>query len=425
MGSGQERSAKRLRTTTSPSAPSSRQPPGAAEIFGSGTGGCRLFLGARTASTEWRIENFSAQRLRADGACLDGPKFGVREPWQVFCHPDGRCFNQPQGGPPGVFLRYLGQHERVPAYATIETLVDGEFRVPENNTRDAPFVVLFGRNEIEEWGVCKDFGLFDDAFGRGLTPDGSLLLRARVTWIEPRADNLLPREVISVRQNADPIFPGAEGSLQADLAALWSARRPSICAAGPSGGPAASAVGSTTLAVAGDLMLVCEGQRFEVDRAIVAARSSYFGAMLSGFREAGQKEVNFGDISARAMGSVIRFIYTDEGPEISTCEEAEELLVVSSRLGVPGVLRVCADYLRDNFLTVTTAVSLLRLADEHGVASLREEALAVLGANFDQVKVSPEWDELLRSGMNPALINDTVQAVQNASIFVGRASIKL
>ena len=28
--------------------------------------------------------------------------------------------------------------------------------------------VLFGRSEIEEWGVCKDFGLFDDALGQGL-----------------------------------------------------------------------------------------------------------------------------------------------------------------------------------------------------------------------------------------------------------------
>merc|ERR1719215_848892 len=188
------------------------------EIFGGGgsEGGGRLFLGAQTATVEWPIERFSLLRARADGACVDGPKFGLREPWQVFCHPDGRCFNQPQGGPPGVFLRYLGPHERVPAYATVEKQTDGEFRVPENNARDAPFVVLFGRNEIEEWGVCKDFGLFDDAFGRGLMDD-ALVLRVRVAWIEPRADSLLPREVISVRRNTAPCFAGTEGSLQADL----------------------------------------------------------------------------------------------------------------------------------------------------------------------------------------------------------------
>ena len=74
----------------------------------------------------------------------------------------------------------------MPAYAKIEKLVDGEFRVPENNARDVPFVVLFGRNEIEEWGVCKDFGLFDDAFGRSLVEE-ALVIRARITWIEPRA----------------------------------------------------------------------------------------------------------------------------------------------------------------------------------------------------------------------------------------------
>jgi len=421
-----ERTAKRQRITTGSAspAPTGQAASAAGEIFGPGSDPCgtRLFIGAQTATVEWRIERFAMQRQRADGACHDGPRFGPREPWQVFCHPDGRCFNQPQGGPPGVFLRYLGPHERVPAYATIEKLVDGEFRVPENNARDAPFVVLFGKNEIEEWGVCKDFGLFDDAFGRGLVDD-ALVLRARVAWIEPRADSLLPREVVPVRRNATPSFAGTEGSLQADLSALWNSRRP-YCA-GPSGGPALAGANAGT--VLADLVLVCEQQRFEVDRAILAARSAFFGAMLSNsqFREAGQKEVELKDLSARALGAVMRFVYTDEGPEMRAREEAEELLAAASKLGIPGMQRLCSDYLRDNWLTVGSAVGLLRLADEHGASPLRSEALAVLGANFDQIKSTSEYQELLRSGMNPSLIQDTVQAVADASIFAGRASIKL
>lgn len=385
------------------------------EVFGDQG---RLYLGAQTASVEWRIERFALQRQRVDGACLDGPKFGPREPWQVFCHPDGRCFNQPQGGPPGVFLRYLGPHERVPAYATIEKLVDGGFCVPENNARDAPFVVLFGRNEIEEWGVCKDFGLFDDAFGRGLD-EGALVLRARVTWVEPRADSLLPREVVSVR-NAAPGLAG-EGSLQSDLASLWAARRPSTTA-GPSGGPAP--LGATT--VPGDMVLVCEQQRFEVDRAVLACRSSFFRAMLSSarFRESRQREVELPEVPARALAAALRFAYTDEA-EPRTREECEELLVCGSKLGIQGLVRLCGEHLRDRWLSVQSSVGLLRLADEHGAQALRQEALAVLGAHFDQVKGTQEWDELLRSGMNPSLIQDTVQAVADASIFAGRASIKL
>mmetsp|Transcript_60892 Transcript_60892/g.170263 ORF Transcript_60892/g.170263 Transcript_60892/m.170263 type:complete len:461 (+) Transcript_60892:147-1529(+) len=424
-----ERPTKRLRGSSAYLAagtPPSGQATAAAEIFGPGgsdTSGGRLYFGAQTATAEWRIENFTMQRQRADGVCLDGPKFGQREPWQVFCHPDGRCFNQPQGGPPGVFLRYLGPHERVPAYATIEKLVDGEFRVPENNARDAPFVVLFGRNEIEEWGVCKDFGLFDDAFGRGLTED-ALVLRARVAWIEPRADSLLPREAVAVRRNAAPSFAGAEGSLQADLGALFAARRHSGC--GKSGGPAAPLWGSRTCVgpVTHDIVLICEQQRFEADRVILAARSSFFRAMLK-FREAEQKEVELPDLSARALSAALRFVYTDEGPEMRTQEEAEDLLTAASKLGMQGLLQLCSDYLRDNWLTVHSAVGLLRIADEHGAFSLRAEALAVLGANYDQVKSTPEWDDLLRSGMNPALISDTMQAVADASIFAGRASIKL
>mmetsp|Transcript_6310 Transcript_6310/g.20195 ORF Transcript_6310/g.20195 Transcript_6310/m.20195 type:complete len:194 (+) Transcript_6310:219-800(+) len=176
-----------------------------------------------------------------------------------------------------------------------------------------------------------------------------------------------------------------------------------------------------------DLHLVCEGQRFPADRAILSARSAFFGAMLSNrqFREAAQREVELPDVPARALSSALRFIYTDEGPELRSREEAEELLTAASKLGIAGLMRLCSDCLRDRWLTVTSSVGLLRLADEHGAASLRSEALAVLGANFDQVKATADWDELIRSGMNPSLIQDTVQAVADASIFAGRASIKL
>merc|ERR1712203_1336100 len=119
------------------------------------------------------------------------------------------------------------------------------------------------------------------------------------------------------------------------------------------------------------------------------------------FREAEQKEVVLPDLSARALAAAMRFVYTDEGPDMRGREEAEEFLAAASKLGIGGMLRLCSDNLRDNWLTVGSAVSLLRLADEHGATSLRSEALAVLGAHFDQIKTMPEWEDLLRSGMNP------------------------
>merc|ERR1740123_1525254 len=430
--SGEERCPKRPRLNPVLLAPTGP----ATEIFGGTEPGVgRLYLGAQTATVEWRIGHFGLQQQRVDGVCLDGPKFGPRDPWQVFCHPDGRCFNQPQGGPPGVFLRYLGPHERVPAYATIEKLVDGEFRVPENNARDAPFVVLFGRSEIEEWGVCKDFGLFDDAFGRGLVEE-TLVLRARVTWVEPRNDSLLPREVISVRRNAVPSFARAEGSLQAELGALWNTRRtPGGAAArspAASGGPAVPGVPVASVTVPADLVLLCEQQRFEADRAILAARSAYFGNAFSNrqLHGAGQsggqprEEIELPGLSARALAAALRFVYTDEGSTPQSREEAEELLVAASTLRIAGMRQMCSDHLRDVWLTRDSAVGLLRLADEHGAMSLRTEALAVIGANFDQVKTTPEWEDLLHH-INPALIQDTMQAVADASVFAGRASIKL
>lgn len=283
-------------------------------------------------------------------------------------------------------------------------------------------MVLFGRSEIEEWGVCKDFGLFDDSFCRDLL-SGSLVLRARVTWIEPRVDSLLPREVAC---NVAAGFGGVEGSssLAADLAALWAVRGAAALGAGPSGGPVE---GPGRKSPPGDVVLVAEGQRFEADRALLAARSAYFNAMLSGsqFREAQQQEVELPDVSSRSLNAVLRFIYTDESPDLRNCEEAEELLATAARLNIPGLLRLCSDCLRDTWLTLDNVVGLLRLADQHCASSLRSEALAVVAANFDHVKALPEWEELIQSGMNPMLIQDMLSAVQAASIFAGRASIKL
>ncbi|CAE8626027.1 unnamed protein product [Polarella glacialis] len=223
-------------------------------------------------------------------------------------------------------------------------------------------------------------------------------------------------------------FAGAEGSLRADLAALWASRRASApgLGAGPSGGPSANS-GLGRGVPAPDLVLLSEGQRFEADRAILASRSAFFGAMLANrqFKEAEQREVELPDMPARALQSALRFMYTDECPDLQNCDEAEELLALASKLGVPGLLCLCSDYLRDSWLTVDNVVGLLRLADQHGGKSLRTEALAVVGANFDQVKNMPEWEELIQNGMNPLLIQDMLQAVQDASIFAGRASIKL
>eukprot|EP00931_Biecheleriopsis_adriatica_P116255 TRINITY_DN91923_c0_g1_i1.p1 TRINITY_DN91923_c0_g1~~TRINITY_DN91923_c0_g1_i1.p1 ORF type:complete len:427 (+),score=85.07 TRINITY_DN91923_c0_g1_i1:111-1391(+) len=406
--------AKRPRPSSSAPAPQAAE----SDIFGSCDG--QLYIAAQTATIEWRIEDFMRHREEVHGMCIDGPTFGPRDVWQVFCHPDGRCHNLPQGGPPGVFLRYLGVHERVPAYATIEKLTGPSFQVPANNARDAPFVVLFGRSEIEEWGVCKDFGLFDDGFATDLT-EKALVIRARITWIEPRGDSLLPREVVSVRKSMTARFTGEE-SLANDLATLWAARS-ATAGAGSSGGRAAQQQ-PPSQPPRGDVVLVAEGTRYEADRVLLAARSAYFRAMFS-FREAKQQEVELADVPARALAAALRFAYTDEGPELHNCEEAVELMGVASKLSFPGLLRICSDYLRDTWLSIDNVVSLLRLADQHGASSLRSEALVVVAAHFDVVKVSPEWEEFVRTGMNPSLIQDLLQSVQAASIFAGRASIKI
>merc|ERR1711971_144087 len=96
------------------------------------------------------------------------------------------------------------------------------------------------------------------------------------------------------------------------------------------------------------------------------------------------------DLTARALGATLRFVYTDEGPEMCTRKDAEELLAAASKLGIPGMLRLCSDYLRDNWLTADSCCSLLSFADMHGAVPLRAEALAVLGANFSKVKTTHE-----------------------------------
>jgi len=218
-------------------------------------------------------------------------------------------------------------------------------------------------------------------------------------------DEVLEHEVV--------VVPKAS-SLQADFAKLWEARRifqdrqgsqceePNIAGAG--------------FPFPADFVLVCEDVRFEVDKMVLAARSAYFSAMFANqqFREAAQQEVELKDFSAESLEAALRYMYTDKAPMHPTREAAEELLVAASKLEVPGLLRICSDLLRDNYLNHSTAVSLLRLADAHSATSLRTEALATIAANFKRVKRTQEWEELLKTGMNPMLMQDMLQAVYTA-----------
>ena len=64
-----------------------------------------------------------------------------------------------------------------------------------------------------------------------------------------------------------------------------------------------------------DGVFVVEGERFQMHRSVLAARSEYFRARFkSGMQDGGSKEVCYEDVSASAFRVLLRFLYAGELP---------------------------------------------------------------------------------------------------------------
>jgi hypothetical protein len=152
-----------------------------------------------------------------------------------------------------------------------------------------------------------------------------------------------------------------------------------------------------TFADLSDLELQVESETFHVHKCVLAARCPYFKALFtSGMQEAQSSMVTLHDISARAMRSLLEWLYFDKFEGLVAGLDPAlgvELLCAASRLLLPSVLRLTETALLQQ-LSSDTAVPLFEVAFVLNAERLKCYCLNLMLREFDRVSMKIEFAQL-------------------------------
>ncbi len=263
------------------------------------------------------------------------------------------------------------------------------------NATDGRTVLCYEVNRNKVLGLRDDGGPLDGAYlgfgfrishaqlaqhaDQALAAD-TLMVRCRVT----AATSLLTDDE-PVAENGEAQTPPphvSPPSLSADLAALL-----------------ASGEGADVALVAAD------GTHMPAHRAILAARSPVLAARLRGSlsgaplawpgAEGDLPLLSLDDVAAPVLGSLLRYLYSEQSDvESGSVEEAQHLMVHADALGLPRLRALCEQRLAAA-LDAHTAAYTLVLADQHNAASLRAAAMAFVARNAADVLPTEGWAHLV------------------------------
>lgn len=110
-----------------------------------------------------------------------------------------------------------------------------------------------------------------------------------------------------------------------------------------------------------DVNVVCDGKRFTAHRAVLAAASPVFAAMLASEMKEGQtQEIHINDAEDRAVQETLEYIYTGSVGEGACCG----MVVLGHQYDIPGLVEYAAPVALGN-LTCENVVSEVRTLRAH------------------------------------------------------------
>ena len=132
-----------------------------------------------------------------------------------------------------------------------------------------------------------------------------------------------------------------------------------------------------------DLTLMTENKPMRVHRAVMAASSDYFRALLTlDMKEKGQKVVTLKGVPFRGLNEIIKFAYS--GKLHCSLDNISDLLLAATHLQLLDAINMCSKYLTS--LTNThNSVDMYAIAEQFNLSPLKERALALILNNFEDV----------------------------------------
>ncbi|XP_063089624.1 speckle-type POZ protein-like [Cavia porcellus] len=184
-------------------------------------------------------------------------------------------------------------------------------------------------------------------------------------------------------QNIRKLVKVPEGCLAEDLGGLWERSQLSDCC------------------------LCVAGQEFQAHKAILAARSPVFMALLEHEKQGSKKNrVEISDMDPEVFKEMIYFMYTGKAPNLGIM--ATELLEAASRFGLERLKLMCENHLCSN-LSVENAVEILILADLHSAPQLKTRTLDFINFHVSDILETSEWKAMVVS--HPHLVAEAYHSL--------------
>ncbi|KAJ3684934.1 hypothetical protein LUZ61_014098 [Rhynchospora tenuis] len=158
-----------------------------------------------------------------------------------------------------------------------------------------------------------------------------------------------------------------------------------------------------------DMTLEVNGEVIHAHKAILAARSPYFKALLFGSMvESKLQYFKIEDTETEVFKYLLQYIYTDtidRNSEISSTNLAHKLLVAADRYGVEGLKMKCEEKLSKN-VTLDSVLSCFALADMYYCSKLKEACFefATKPANLGSLIFTEEYLQFMQN--YPALVTE-------------------
>lgn len=140
-----------------------------------------------------------------------------------------------------------------------------------------------------------------------------------------------------------------------------------------------------------------DGQEINANK-VFLSRSPVFDAMLNRHdtKEAQEGVIEIQDIDHEVLVEMVRYMYTDEIPKLK--EMAANLLVAANKYDLPGLFRVCEDFLIRN-ITAENFGEILAIVGTYNVTQLKKLVVKFVLENFEKVLSSEEWKNLKENNL--------------------------
>lgn len=138
-----------------------------------------------------------------------------------------------------------------------------------------------------------------------------------------------------------------------------------------------------------DLTLIADNTSIRVHRAVMAASSDYFQALLTvDMQERNQKSITLKGVPSKGLLEVVHFAYT--GKLRCTLENITEILLAASHLQFSDAMTLCSTFIV-GITNMTNSVDMYNIAEQFQLTKVKEKTLTLILNHFDDIAKRDEF----------------------------------